>query len=142
MLFWQQHLFLTEEMMRVPATDLICPCLALDKASLPEAKLAEFLKASPLHFYITYFCQSVDHRAWQQRRTLAEAGHSLKICKPCYESYQHHQKQMALFRKASPLRAFDPFAGVGAFALAMQETGCLRLTHAIEISPSAARTLQ
>lgn len=41
-----------------------------------------------------------------------------------------------------PLRVFDPFGGTGAFGLAMEEVGCFKMTHAVEISPSAAKTLQ
>jgi DNA (cytosine-5)-methyltransferase 1 len=41
-----------------------------------------------------------------------------------------------------PLRALDLFGGVGAFSLGMEETKCIKLTHAVEISPSAAQTFK
>ena len=41
-----------------------------------------------------------------------------------------------------PLRVFDPFAGVGAFALSMCASGSMRFTHAGEIDVSAARSIK
>lgn len=41
-----------------------------------------------------------------------------------------------------PLRAFDPFGGVGAFGLGLEEGGCIQVTHTVEISPSASETLR
>ena len=41
------------------------------------------------------------------------------------------------------LRALDLFAGTGAFSLGMRAAGApFKLTHAIEISPSAAKSLR
>lgn len=40
------------------------------------------------------------------------------------------------------LRTLDLFGGVGAFGLSMEESGCLKVTHAVEISPSAAKTFK
>jgi DNA (cytosine-5)-methyltransferase 1 len=42
----------------------------------------------------------------------------------------------------SPLRAFDPFAGVGAFVRGVENAGAIKFTHAIEICPSTAMTLR
>lgn len=46
------------------------------------------------------------------------------------------------FLEGRTLRALDVFAGVGAFGLGMEEVGGIKVTHAIEISPSAAKTLK
>ena len=40
------------------------------------------------------------------------------------------------------ISTFDPFGGVGAFGLGLEEAGCIKVTHAVEISPSASQTLQ
>ncbi len=41
------------------------------------------------------------------------------------------------------LRAFDVFAGAGAMSLGMEDMmGGTKMTHAIEISPSAAQTFR
>ena len=45
-------------------------------------------------------------------------------------------------RKQKPLRALDPFGGIGAFGLGMEETSPLKVTYAVEVSPSAAKTYQ
>lgn len=66
----------------------------------------------------------------------------LTICSVCFAADQAAAKQQEEFDKIPPLSAFDPFAGVGAFALSMQEAGIVKLTHAVEISPSAAKTLK
>lgn len=69
-----------------------------------------------------------------------------EVCKLCYEEEQYQEQLRQQYTSQHTdkwrLRAFDPFGGVGAFALSMQEAGCLQLTHAVEISPSAAKTLQ
>jgi DNA (cytosine-5)-methyltransferase 1 len=45
--------------------------------------------------------------------------------------------------KPKPLPTLDLFAGVGAFSRGLKEgSDCLKVTHAIEIGPSAAKTLQ
>lgn len=52
------------------------------------------------------------------------------------------QEKRAGVAQGPTLRALDVFAGVGAFGLGMEEAGGIRVTHAIEISPSAAKTLK
>ena len=42
----------------------------------------------------------------------------------------------------SGLKTLDLFAGTGAFSLAMKDIARIKVTHAIEISPSAAQTLK
>ena len=45
--------------------------------------------------------------------------------------------------KSQPLRALDLFGGVGAFSHGLsQGSGCIKVTHAVEISPSATRTFK
>jgi len=45
------------------------------------------------------------------------------------------------FREGKPLRTLDLFGGVGAFSSGIaQGSRCMKVTHAIEISPSAAKT--
>jgi len=53
-------------------------------------------------------------------------------------------KEMKKFLKAQkrkPLRTLDLFGGTGAFGLGLAEGClCLKVTHAVEIAPSAAIT--
>lgn len=49
------------------------------------------------------------------------------------------------FRKESdrnPMRMFDPFAGVGAFALGMCRAGGMKFSSAVELDPSAASAIR
>lgn len=66
-------------------------------------------------------------------------------CATCKDDYRRKEslfEEFLTIHKQNPLSAFDPFAGVGAFVRGMEEAGGLKLSHAIEISPSAAKTLQ
>lgn len=73
---------------------------------------------------------------------LSEASRVITTCALCFKANQASARQENAFGKSQQLRAFDPFGGTGAFALSMQEEGILKLTHAIEISPSAVKTLR
>jgi site-specific DNA-cytosine methylase len=43
----------------------------------------------------------------------------------------------------SPMTVLDLFGGAGAFSLGLKEgSGCMKVTHALEISPSAAKTIR
>ena len=67
------------------------------------------------------------------------------MCKPCCEGLVDEMEQMEVFLSEcgrTPVRVFDPFGGVGAFTGGMEEAGCMKVTHAVEISPSAAETLK
>ncbi|KIM90499.1 hypothetical protein PILCRDRAFT_766532 [Piloderma croceum F 1598] len=39
------------------------------------------------------------------------------------------------------LHTFNPFGGVGAFGLGLEQAGCVKVTHAVKISPSISQTL-
>lgn len=67
----------------------------------------------------------------------------LPICPMCVKQDFKKFNGMKMFlEKEAPLRVFDPFAGTGAFGLAMEEVGCFKMTHAVEITPSTAKTLR
>lgn len=55
-----------------------------------------------------------------------------------YEAQDFNDKM-----QEKPLQAVDLFGGVGAFSLGLKEgSGCLQVSHALEISPSAAKTIK
>ena len=64
----------------------------------------------------------------------------------CGDCLADHKTQFTMYKEflniAKPLRTFDPFGGVGAFGLGLEEAGCVRVTHAVEISPSASETMR
>ncbi|KAH7906528.1 S-adenosyl-L-methionine-dependent methyltransferase, partial [Hygrophoropsis aurantiaca] len=76
-----------------------------------------------------------------ERRKLATKD--LLICKECVtKNTQEVELTKAFLRDVPPLRAFDPFGGVGAFGLALEQSGCVKVTHTVEICPDAAKTLK
>ncbi|KAI0686823.1 hypothetical protein BC835DRAFT_1309374 [Cytidiella melzeri] len=138
----EQELFMTEEVLLLSATTLLKPCKVRAITSLPEGTLHEYTSTSLLNFYIKWFCKKADLFHWKQRKELAEVSKILTTCAICLPASQSAARQAEEFKELRPLRAFDPFCGTGAFALSMQEAGALVLTHAVEISPSAATTLK
>lgn len=96
---------------------------------------------SPAHFYIRYGFSSIKAESWMDVVEIENAP----ICEECFS--QNHKDLCAsddFFKtlEKSPLRALDLFAGVGAFGLGMEASCPIKVTHAIEISPSAAHTLK
>lgn len=105
--------------------------------------LAAWLLAKPLHFYVTYQAPLVKTAS---RTNLVPLP--LNDYPSCYKCQEKEIKETATFlswrrkQKDHPLRLFDPFAGVGAFALSMCRVSHMKLTHAVEVDPSAAATLR
>ena len=70
----------------------------------------------------------------------------LMSCERCAEEQQRDMLSREQFdqRKQPPLRILDLFAGAGAlgFGLEQGSKGCSKVTHAVEISPSAIRTIR
>ncbi|KAJ3552491.1 hypothetical protein NM688_g4121 [Phlebia brevispora] len=143
----ERHFFLSDWTMPVELQDITGPCKVVNANGLSPSQLEEWLAQSPKHLFVRYHFPELDPKERGSRRVLAGRHAKLfKTCKLC----QEEDVQMRKLRKSYherhvdewQLRTFDPFGGVGPFALSMQETGCIRLTHAVEISPSASRTLQ
>lgn len=67
-------------------------------------------------------------------------------CETCAYALQARLTEAVEFAEEAQkhgLRAFDIFAGAGAMSLGMEgATGGMKTTHAVEISPSAARTFR
>lgn len=107
---------------------------------MSSEKLHTYLNSSSLNFYARFQCTRADLSSWKHRKALK--AEDLTTCRVCFAADQVAARQQEEFDRIPPLSAFDPFAGVGAFALSMQEAGIIKLTHAVEISPSAAKTLK
>ncbi|EGO05372.1 hypothetical protein SERLA73DRAFT_68986 [Serpula lacrymans var. lacrymans S7.3] len=137
----ERHLFATDDEMEVVLSDLLGLCFVYPHNSLPDPRA--WLLAAPNHFFVRYHFPSLDVRSWNQRRDMEP--HELLICKTCVqENLDKHNtlKEFMSNARRRPLRAFDPFGGSGAFGLGLEESGCIKVTHAVEISPSAARTMK
>jgi DNA (cytosine-5)-methyltransferase 1 len=133
---------MTDEILTTSADKLLKPCKIKAFNSLSQEALSEYTKSSPYHFYCTYYCIKADPFHWRQRKTLTDANKILTTCAVCFAADQDLLKYKEEFLTSRTLHAFDPFGGVGAFALSMEEAKVLQLTHAAEISPSAAETLR
>ncbi|KAG1742724.1 S-adenosyl-L-methionine-dependent methyltransferase [Suillus paluster] len=135
----ERHLFVTQDEKTYPISRLIGLCHVYVRAAVPELK--EWLEMSPYHFYACYSFPSLNVTSWDHKHTLAPQD--LLVCKHCTaENLAEWNQSREFLKKQKPLRAFDPFAGAGAFGLGLEESGCIEVTHAVEISPSAAKTLK
>ncbi|KAH7904875.1 S-adenosyl-L-methionine-dependent methyltransferase [Hygrophoropsis aurantiaca] len=127
--------------MTVPLTDLIGLCYVYAHASIPTADFDTWLSSSPRHFFVKYGFPSLHVRRWDERRKLATKD--LLICKECVtKNTREVELTKAFLRDVRLLRAFDPFGGVGAFGLALEQSGCVKVTHTVEICLDAAKTLK
>ncbi|KAG2155745.1 S-adenosyl-L-methionine-dependent methyltransferase [Suillus clintonianus] len=136
---FQRHLFVTEDQKTFRISCVIGLCHVYVRAAVPELKA--WLEMSPYHFYARYSFPSLYVTSWDDKRTLVPRD--LLVCGYCAEENLTEWEQSREFlKKQKPLRALDPFSGVGAFGLGLEQSGCIEVTHAIEISPSATKTLK
>ncbi|PIL29860.1 DNA methyltransferase [Ganoderma sinense ZZ0214-1] len=135
----ERELFMTTQEMDVDAKSLLQRCTVIHQS---RKDLRAWLARSPYHFFVQYSAQTLKPKRWEELRQLNSKD--MKVCKECYLTGEEDARRLETFAKVPrlSLRAFDPFAGVGAFGLAMENTGCVKVTHAVEISPSAAQTLR
>lgn len=96
------------------------------------------------YFYYLYRFSQLSPASWNRREVLAEnAGVGCKICAYMLRDCLGDALRFAEEAQAQKLRAFDIFAGAGAMSLGMENaTAGMKTTHAVEISPSAARTFR
>lgn len=103
--------------------------------------LQAWIKASSQHFFLQYSFPTLHGSHWSQREVLDSSDVHACLCCLIYrkETLLTEAKQIT----QPQLRALDLFAGTGAFSLGMKAAGApFKLTHAIEISPSAAKSLR
>lgn len=135
----ERHLFVTQDKMDFPISSIIGMCHVYVRAAVPELK--KWLEMSPYHFYACYSFPSLNVTSWDDKRTLLPKD--ILVCRYCTaEDLAEWTHSQEFVQKQKPLRALDPFAGSGAFGLGLEESGCIEVTHAVEISPSAAKTLK
>lgn len=137
---FQRHLFMTTEQLTCPATSLLRSCRVILKGHMQSDAFDCYLSSSPYNFFVTFSCQRLDEASWEDRQALSPR--KLAICATCWKASEDRQTKVKECAAQIPLAAFDPFAGAGAFGLALQDAGAIKLTHAVEISVSAAKTLR
>jgi len=132
---------MTDEEVNVHVDMLIAVIYVVPRSSITD--LDSWTTLFPSHFYFQYRFPSLDVKSWSDKRPLR--NDDLYVCKECCPEELEREKLMKVFLgtvERKPLRALDLFGGVGAFGLGMKESGCLDVTHAVEISPSAAKTFK
>ena len=126
--------------MRVRLEDLLRVCFVFPRPSIPDNDVDLWVSLSPDHFYAKYHFPSTNVRSWGDRRLL---HHEIDICVECCRKEISQFNSMKAFipdARRAPLRALDLFGGAGTFGLGMADCGFLKITHAVEISPSACKT--
>jgi DNA (cytosine-5)-methyltransferase 1 len=126
----------------VAIEDLIQVIFVFPIETIPD--LHEWLDESPDHFFFRYIFPLMVVETWDDRQ-LVDCD-EFEVCTTCCGEKIAHRKLLKTYLshvKQHPLTVLDLFAGVGAFSLGMKEGfSGLKVTHAIEVSPSAARTFR
>ena len=95
------------------------------------------------HFVVRWHFDNSPELEWNARQALP--ARDLKQCDSCVRAKEADDARRKEFSRDAPsLRVLDVFAGTGAMSLGLVEgfLGKMKLTHAIEISPSAAKSLK
>ncbi|TFK68239.1 S-adenosyl-L-methionine-dependent methyltransferase [Pluteus cervinus] len=134
----ERHLYLTNQVESIQVKELVTLCYVVPKVAAGD-QLKGWLSSSPFNFYATYKFPNLTPTSWNQKEELNIYG--LHVCGPCLQKQIDMGKSLQKFQKTKHLHVLDVFGGVGAFGFGLKEgSGCLDVTHAIEIGPSAART--
>ncbi|KAK2464749.1 hypothetical protein APHAL10511_003167 [Amanita phalloides] len=138
----ERHLYLCKDEMKVPTDDLIQVIYVFPYESIPD--LNKWLDASPDHFFLKYAFPSIKVDSWHDRQ-LVDCD-ELQVCSTCCKeklSDQKLLKQYLSIVERQSITVLDLFGGAGAFSLGMKDGfSGLKITHAVEVSPSAARTFR
>ncbi len=129
--------------MDVYSSDIIGKCYVIPEP--PPRQLKAWSESSPAHFFFSHVSKSLRNDDGQSPLVPQLHTHKFILCGYCMEQEQTFVGELETFLdrfSERPLRIFDPFAGVGAFALGMCGRGHMCFTHAIEIDTSAARTIK
>lgn len=104
--------------------------------------LRKWLEASPYHFYARYRFPNLNPElcTWDAKSRVP--FRDLSVCKARTEeaiAYYYRINEFKNKMQEKPMRVLDLFGGVGVLR---PGSGCVKVTHALEISPSAARTIK
>ncbi|KAF8644239.1 hypothetical protein AX16_008594 [Volvariella volvacea WC 439] len=140
----ERHVYITEEEVSVPLASLIQVVFVVAEESVGAGGVETWTDKSPYHFYARYRFPKLDVRSWAEKTKLK--WKTLDTCSICWEELLEREEdteKIAAMHQRHPLRTLDLFGGVGAFSLGMKEgSGAIKVTHAVEISPSAAATFR
>lgn len=142
---YQRHVFLTDEEAVIPYTNIITKCFVLSRESFGQRlSLRNWLNPSPYHFYLRYRFPKLRPQSWDEKARVS--FRDLSVCKTCTEeaiAWYYDIQEFKNKMQETPLEVLDLFGGVGAFSSGLKEgSGCLKISRAVEISPSAARSFR
>ncbi|KAF9486388.1 S-adenosyl-L-methionine-dependent methyltransferase [Pholiota conissans] len=145
----ERELYLTEEIVTFKVEDLLKIIYVPSLESLgPHQDIIsareDWLALSHDHFYLRYSFPELKVKSWKDRQPVG--CKDLHVCTPCTRerlNKRRHLYQFLDIQSRNPLKTLDLFGGVGAFSQGLaQGSKSLKVTHAIEISPSAAKTFE
>lgn len=140
----QRQVYLTDEEVIIGVESLLQVCFVFHLEAFGTVNLDQWLSLSENRFYIRYTHPTLLVNTWNDLEEIA--CHELPVCTPCVKKVLECDASTEEFLEDTqrhPLKTLDLFAGVGAFSLGLTQGSCsMKLTHAVEISPSASATLR
>ena len=135
----QNELFLTNQITNISFSAIIQKAYVLVLKKIGD--LQAWINASPQHFFLQFSFPTLHKNHWSQKEILNSSD--VHACLPCLTQRKKTLLTEVKQTTQPQLKALDLFAGTGAFSLGMKASGApFKLTHAIEISPSAAKSLR
>ena len=132
-------MFLTNQVTDISFSAIIQKAYVLVLEKIGD--LQAWINASSQHFFLQYSFPTLYKSHWSQKEVLNSS--EVHACLPCLTKRKETLLTGVKQATQPQLRALDIFAGTGAFSLGMKAAGApFKLTHAIELSPSAAKSLR
>ncbi|KAF9041782.1 S-adenosyl-L-methionine-dependent methyltransferase [Hymenopellis radicata] len=137
----ERHLFITDATKKISSQQLLKIIMVFPFSVIKQDEFDAWIAASPLHFYINYHFPSRES-SWDQRTEIDDQ--EFHVCQECVSlDTKRFRSLQDMVQRKELLPTLDLFAGIGAFGGGMAKgSGVMKVTHAIEISPSAALTYQ
>ncbi|KAJ7776611.1 S-adenosyl-L-methionine-dependent methyltransferase [Mycena maculata] len=146
----ERHVFLTAEVDTIPVDHLVCPVhvYAWDFFKSPE-ELKAWVDYSPYNFYVSFRVPSTTTelraQSWARREQVFSYSHivcEFLCCRSEMYRADLEEDTFQVEQDSQGYQCLDLFGGTGAFSRGVSEgsRGCVKPTHLIEITPSAART--
>ncbi|KAJ7610870.1 S-adenosyl-L-methionine-dependent methyltransferase [Roridomyces roridus] len=147
----ERHVFLTHETTTVPGKLLIRPVHVYAYDFFQDLdELKEWIDYSPYNFYCTHRVSSLSgsrKELWAKRVEVLAASHvvcGFPTCRSDLYRPELREQDFEAQHTDEDYTCLDLFGGTGAFSHGIAEgsRGLLKPTHLVEITPSAARTVQ
>ncbi|KIY72480.1 S-adenosyl-L-methionine-dependent methyltransferase [Cylindrobasidium torrendii FP15055 ss-10] len=136
----ERHLFLSNVTRKVLADKIIKKVHCMRYNGRDSEEREEYLALSPDHFFAQYKFHSIQPESWDDRQRIPQIDWF--ECESCEAEHRQWRQKLENMKPYS-YQVLDLFGGIAAFASGIADGSKVsKLTHAIEISPSAAKTIQ